>query len=95
MFRVHLEKLVVGDTASCVMQQDLVFPFAPFPGLEIVFGDEEQGDTVAEVVWLVKAGRFVVTVQPWEAPATDFKVQMVSLKGRGWQVMEDSLRTKK
>jgi hypothetical protein len=49
IYLIHLEKLVVGDTGSCLVGRDLELPFAPFPGLEIVFNDEAQGEKVAEM----------------------------------------------
>ncbi len=91
LYLVLLEKMVVGDSGSCLMERDLVLPFAPFPGLEIVFDDEDQGETVAEVVWVLKARRFLAVVRAWEDRSFDFQVQKAVLVGRGWKVVEDSL----
>jgi hypothetical protein len=77
------------------MGKEMALPFVPFPGLQLVLDEEEQGEKVAEVIWLAKGGRFLVVVQPWDDRSFDFQVQVASLKGRGWRVTEGSLQERK
>lgn len=94
-YRVHLEKLVVGATGSCVVEREMELPFAPYPGLEIVLGEEDQGETIAEVVWVARANRFVVVVQPWKDADFDFRLQLATLIRQGWSLVDGYSRARR
>ena len=89
-FRLVL--LVVGDTGSCYATCDLQLPFAPFPGLRVVLGAEEEGEELVEVTWEVGRQRFVAALRPWEDQPFPLADQLALLRAQGWQVDEATFR---
>jgi hypothetical protein len=89
-YQVRLFLLVVGDTGSCYVTQHLELPFAPYPGLRLMFGNEEGWEELAEVTWDVASQRFVATLQPWDDGPFPFVEQLDLLRTQGWQVYESN-----
>jgi hypothetical protein len=96
LYNVRLALLVVGDTGSCYVERDLQLPFAPFPRLQLALGPEglveDAAEEVVNVYWEEKNQYFLAACKPWEDRRTSFEDQLATLRARGWQVQESTLR---